>query len=207
MDNTLRQALQQAYAAKVAERDSSQRQPWKLAERQAFLQALIASGAHSLLELGAGTGQDAEFFSNHGLDVLATDLTEANVAACLRKGLHAEVADVCDLRLPAASYDAVYALNCLLHLPKAEFPLALDGIKRVLKPGGLFYLGSYGGTDSEGVYAEDTYEPKRFFSFWTDAGLKKAVGNVFNILSFNVVDLGGTGELTFQGLILRRDAV
>jgi SAM-dependent methyltransferase len=207
MDKDLRQTLQQAYTAKVDERDTSQLQPWKLAEREAFLQALVTAGARTLLELGAGTGQNAAFFAAQGLDVLATDLTEANVAACRRKGLRAEVADVCDIRLPAASFDAAYALNCLLHLPKAEFPLALDNIKRVLKPGGLFYLGLYGGMDSEGVYADDTYQPKRFFSFWTNEGLKEAVGRVFFILRFKQVDLGETGDLMFQGLILRRDEI
>ncbi|MEX1143625.1 MAG: class I SAM-dependent methyltransferase [Anaerolineales bacterium] len=198
----IRRALQQAYTANVKERDTSLPQPWKLAERAAFLQALQVKGAGSLLELGAGTGQDAAFFAAHGLEVLATDLTAENVAACRQKGLHAEVMDVCDLRLPAAGFDAAYSLNCLLHLAKAEFPLAIENIHRVLKLGGLLYLGLYGGMDSEGVYQEDSYEPKRFFSFWTDEGLRNAVAPLFDIFSFTAVELEEGSELHFQSLIL-----
>jgi len=202
MDESLRKTLQQAYAKNVADRESNQPQPWKLAGRQAFLELLKGSGVVSLLEVGAGTGQDAAFFASRGLEVLATDLTEENVAACRRKGIRAEVMDACDLKLPAASFDAVYSLNCLLHLPKAEFPVGLDNIKRVLKPGGLFYLGLYGGEDSEGIYEEDTYEPKRFFSFWTDEGLKAKISPTFKILRFETIDLGDESKLRFQSLIL-----
>ncbi len=41
-------------------------------------------------------------------------------------------------------------------------------IQRVLAPGGLFYMGVWGGWDFEGILADDSYRLQRFFSFCTD---------------------------------------
>jgi SAM-dependent methyltransferase len=126
------------------------------------------------------------------------------VAACRQKGLEARVMDVCALDLPDAQFDAVFALNCLLHLPKAEFPKALGEIRRVLKPGGLFYLGLYGGHDSEGIYEDDSYDPKRFFSFWRNQALKNHLEEFFEVVSFNVIALEEEPELIFQSVSLTK---
>jgi hypothetical protein len=77
----------------------------------------------------------------------------------------------------------------------------------VLKPGGLFYLGQYGGIDSEGVNENDAYEPKRFFSFLTDEGLELAVSELFEVEEYWAVRTderdAGTG-LHYQSLLLRK---
>ncbi|MEX1246952.1 MAG: class I SAM-dependent methyltransferase [Anaerolineales bacterium] len=204
MDKELRKTLRQAYAAQVGVRDARIIDPWKIAERDIFLDELRKNGARSLLEVGAGTGQDAAFFAANGLDVLATDLTEENVAACKEKGLAAEVLDICDLYISPESFDAVFSLNCLLHVPKSEFPVALANIRRTLKPNGFFYLGLYGGIDSEGIYEEDTYKPKRFFSFWDDENLKRQLAPLFHLLRFHTVALEQGSDIHFQSLILRK---
>src|SRR5215469_10540854 len=98
-----------------------------------------------MLEIGAGTGQDSLFFAGHDLDVIATDISAAMVARCRDKGLDARVMDFSQLDFPAESFDAVYAMNCLLHVPDAELPAVLRSIARVMVPGGLFFLGVYGG--------------------------------------------------------------
>lgn len=79
--------LRSAYAGGVQLRESIAKTPWKLAERAAFLDRLRTAGARSLIEIGAGTGQDALFFQDNGLRVVATDLTAEMVAACTAKGL------------------------------------------------------------------------------------------------------------------------
>jgi hypothetical protein len=52
--------LREAYDACAARRDGRSKEPWKLAERQAFREQL-APGAR-LLEIGAGTGHDSAYF-------------------------------------------------------------------------------------------------------------------------------------------------
>ena len=96
----------------------------------------------------------------------------------------------------------MFALNSFLHLSKEDFPLALKNVSRVLRPDGLFYLGMYGGTDFEGIWEDDFYIPKRFFSFHMDESLKVILSDVFEILYFRNVYLG-EDKKPFQSTILR----
>jgi SAM-dependent methyltransferase len=205
MTNELRSNLRESYNRKAHERDSSTTQAWKVEERRHFLTLLQQQHTRTLLELGAGTGRDGQFFQEHDLEVTCIDLSPAMVALCRQKGLTASVMDFGDLHFPASSFEAVYALNSLLHLPKHELPTVLQRIATVLTPVGLFYMGVYGGYDQEGVWPDDTYEPRRFFSFYSDAQLQQVVTQVFDLLSFQRIPLGGeSGALHFQSLILQK---
>lgn len=58
--------LRAAYGSGAEWRDSIPKTAWKVAERAAFRDRLLASGARTLVEIGAGTGQDALFFQDTG---------------------------------------------------------------------------------------------------------------------------------------------
>jgi hypothetical protein len=95
------------------------------------------------------------------------------------------------------------AMNCLVHVPKSQLRGVLGGISRVIKPGGLFYLGLYGGREFEGVWDQDYFEPKRFFCHHLDENLCALVGEFFSLESFRRIPHGWNG-LHFQSMILRR---
>ncbi|GIG56340.1 hypothetical protein Lfu02_07120 [Longispora fulva] len=194
-------ALRTAYDGGAAGRDREVKDPWKVTERADFLRRLTDEGRERLLEVGAGTGQDSSYFRDNGLDVVAVDLSPEMVAHCRAKGLTAHVRDFLDLGFPPGSFDAVYALNCLLHVPDADLPAALEAIAAVLRPGGLFFLGVYGGVDYEGPLDEDEHDPPRFFSWRTDARIREFAARSFEVVDFHVV---GTGNQRFQSLTLRR---
>lgn len=197
--------LRTAYDRKVDERAEKPLEEWKLSERAHYLSCLQAAGAKSLLEIGAGPGQDSLFFQQHGLAVTCTDLSPTMVAHCRRLGLNAQVMDFAGLDFPPQSFDALYARNCLLHVPHADFPSILASLNTLLKPGGLFYLGQYGGVDQEGVWEQDHYEPKRFFARFTDAQMLAIVQEIFELVEFRRVAVGeGSGH--FQSLVLRKFA-
>lgn len=204
MYNEIIAGLRDAYDRSASERERTSKAPWKQEQRWRFLATVRAEGKGTLLEIGAGTGQDALFFQQEGLDVTCIDLSPAMVALCQQKGLRAFVQDFLHLDFPPASFDAVYALNCLLHVPKRDLPAVLEAIRQVLRPDGLFYLGLYGGCDSEGVWADDQHEPRRFFSFHTDDGIREAVQPHFGVLSAERVALDPASALHFQALLLRR---
>ena len=107
------------------------------------------------------------------------------IQLCRDKGLTALVMDVAELSFVDGSFDAVYSFNSLLHLPKAELPAVLREIRRVLVPGGLFYFGTYGGHDHEGIYEKDDHTPRRFFSFYENEHLQRVVGEAFTVLEFH----------------------
>jgi SAM-dependent methyltransferase len=195
--------LRTAYDGRAEQRDAGGKAPWKLAEREAFLSRLQDHGGARLLEVGAGTGQDSAYFQENGCEVVAVDLSPAMVALCREKGIEAHVMDFLGLDFAPGSFDAVYALNCLLHVPNSDLPAVLDAIRRVMRPGGLFFLGVYGGSGStrEGSFEWDDHDPPRFFSFRTDEQLQEYARESFEIVDFHVV---GSDEHRFQSLTLRR---
>ena len=139
----IRRDLLTSYEGGAERRDQYEKQPWKLAERNGFARRLLAESCTRLLEIGAGTGQDSEFFARRGLQVVATDLSPAMVARCRQKGIDARVMDFAHLEFQPPTFDAVHAMNCLLHVPNAELPSVLAGIRDVLRVGGLFFVGVY----------------------------------------------------------------
>ena len=197
-------ALRRSYDGSAQERDQRAKQAWKIAEREAFLDRLRAIEAKTLLEIGAGTGQDAFFFQESGLAVTAVDLSPAMVERCREKGIPAYVRDFLALGFTPGSFDAVYAMNCLLHVPNADLPKVLLAIREVLVPGGLFFLGVYGGESREGAVAEDRQDPPRFFSSRTDEQILAYAGQAFEIIDFHTLH---DGEDHFQALTLAKPLV
>ena len=112
--------------------------------------------------------------------------------------------DMLDINFPDNSFDAIFCLNSLLHLTKSEFPIVLSKINSLLNPDGLVYLGIYGGHDFEGIYEEDFYRPKRFFSFFSDEQLKLQVSRFLKIISFERIIVEKNNHLHFQSVILRK---
>jgi SAM-dependent methyltransferase len=196
--------LLEFYDRDVERRDNREYPAWKWEERQHFLLLLQQEGKISLLEIGAGTGRDSQFFQQHGLDVISTDLSPEMVKRCQQKGLTAYVMDFLHLDFLPGSFDAIYSFNCLLHVPAQNLPAVLQKIQGLLKPAGLFYLGVYGGIEREGARPDDPNEPKRFFSFHTDEYIQEVTRQFFTLLYFKRVHLEGEGDLHFQSMILRR---
>jgi SAM-dependent methyltransferase len=176
---------------------------WKVKERATFLSRLQAEGRTRLLEIGAGTGIDSLFFKENGLKVTCVDLSEEMVRYCRDRELDAHVMDFYCLDFADETFDAVYAMNCLLHVPKHEFDGVLQEIGRVLKSGALFFMGLYGGADSEGIWENDWCEPKRFFASYSDDALRQAVTKRFVDIDFHIVPLQ-EGQPYFQAFLVQK---
>ena len=200
----MRDNLRETYNKYARERETYAMAYWKAELRSNFLSLLQKENKKTLLEVGAGTGRDSKFFQDQGLDVVCIDLSPAMVELCRQKGLTAYVMDVADIQFPSGSFDAVYSMNSLLHLTKAEFSQVLRNIDRLLKPEGVVFIGIYGGRDHEGVWENDSYHPKRFFSFFTDEHLKQEASRVFEIISFESIHPQPEDDLDFQWLMLRK---
>ncbi|MFD2357331.1 class I SAM-dependent methyltransferase [Nonomuraea ferruginea] len=198
--------LREAYDGGAEQRDAATKSAWKLAEREAFLGWLKGHGCRRLLEVGAGTGQDSAYFQENGLDVVAVDLSPAMVALCREKGVEAHAMDFLSLDFEPGSFDAVYALNCLLHVPDGDLPSGAGRdphgdaarwavLSRCVRWGG--------GLTGESTFEQDDHYPPRFFSFRDDERLQEYARECFEIVDFHVV---GTHGWRFQSLTLRRPA-
>lgn len=197
-------SLKQSYNNFAEERDQSSIEPWKFDERETFLKKLMEENRTSLLEIGAGPGRDGLYFQDQGMSVTCVDLSEEMVKRCKEKGLEAYCMDFYQLDFPNQNFDAVYAMNCLLHVPKSNIDNVLKEIHRVLKPQGLFFCGVYGGQDTEGVWDGDKYTPKRFFSMYHDEDIQEVVKKRFRIKDFHTVSMG-EGNPHFQSILLSKE--
>jgi SAM-dependent methyltransferase len=89
-------------------------------------------------------------------------------------------------------------------VPNHDLPAVLAAVRAVLRPGGLFFVGVWGGNESdEGPINGDEHVPPRFFSRRTDEQLLGFVtGARFDVVDFHRVDTGR--GYWFQSLTLRR---
>jgi SAM-dependent methyltransferase len=198
----MKNKLIESYNNHAQERDTYTMEAWKVEERANFLTLLQSKSKQSFLEIGAGTGRASKFFQDMGMNVTCIDLSPEMIKLCQQKGLSAQVMDMTNLDFPPDSFDAVYALNSLLHIPKADSRIVLENVKKVLKSSGLFYLGVYGSDEEfEGIWDQDAYHPKRFFSFHTDENIRQITAEIFELLYFKRIPINGSRP-HFQSLIL-----
>jgi len=173
--------LVQTYEKYAHERAVHSPDEFKVQERSEFLKFLKDEGRKTLLEIGCGPGQDAQFFQDQGFQVLAVDNTPTMVKLAAEKGITARLLDCYDLDEINESFDAVYTMNCLLHIPKRDFDQVLDLISGRLNENGIMYIGIWGDQNFEGIWEKDRYEPKRFFSFWKTEVLLEVLQRSFKL--------------------------
>ena len=194
--------LVNSYEKYAHERASHSPDEFKVQERSEFLKFLEAEERETLLEIGCGPGWDAQFFQSQGLRVLAVDNTPTMVKLTAEKGIAAQVLDCYDLDEITECFDAVYTMNCLLHIPKRDFDRILHLISRRLNENGLMYLGIWGDQNFEGIWEQDKYAPKRFFSFWKVEALLEILQRSFRLEYYRRLE-PHEGRI-FNSLIVRK---
>ena len=203
MNDDIKRLLVETYDRHAADREQSPVAEWKRAERASFSHLLHEEGKRLLLEVGSGTGKDSEYFLQSGLDPVVADISPEMVRLCRGKGLASLLVDCYALSFQEESFEAVWSMNALLHVPSGSLPGVLGEIHAVMQPGGLFYLGLWGGDGFEGVWEGDCYTPKRFFSFRTDGEIDQIVHEWFEPVFFRALDPGG-GNAHFQSTMWRK---
>jgi SAM-dependent methyltransferase len=116
------------------------------------LLARLPAGA-AVLDLGCGNGLPVSRALADRFEVLGVDLSPVQIERARRLVPRArfEVADMTELRMPAASFDGVVATYSLIHVPLEDQPRLLRRIRGWLRPGGVFLatVGAEAWTGSE----------------------------------------------------------
>jgi SAM-dependent methyltransferase len=98
-----------------------------------------------VLDAGCGTGRHAYYAAKFGADVLAVDLSDAIDVAQANTAATGRVttvqADLYSLPLEPESFDFIYSIGVLHHLPDPEG--AFQNLLRYLKPGGEIQIYLY----------------------------------------------------------------
>ena len=105
----------------------------------AFISA-IPKGCR-VLDLGCGPGLAAAEMASQGLQVDATDGSEAMIAATTKhQGVEAKQATFDELPT-VATYDGIYANFSLLHATRSDFSRHIQACHTALNPSGVLHLG------------------------------------------------------------------
>ncbi|MBI4514438.1 MAG: methyltransferase domain-containing protein [Deltaproteobacteria bacterium] len=109
--------------------------------RKVDLMAAGITGAAPVgLDLGCGRGYYLEELRRRGYRVVGSDLSAGQLRTARAAG-EAVAADASQLPFPDGTFDFVYSVNMFHHLPRLEMRRqGLAEIRRVLKPGGRFFL-------------------------------------------------------------------
>lgn len=126
------------------------------------------SGERRVLDLGCGTGRDAELVISDGLHYVGIDLSEAMLAIAKRDFADEVASDMveffsmnmCELEFPPESFDAFRSITSFMHVPKANLPIALREAHRILKPTGVGFISIPYGT-LNGMHESDRHDSGR----------------------------------------------
>jgi len=104
-----------------------------------------------VVDLGCAGGRDLAALAARGCDVWGVDGSAAFCALARAAAPAATVLqqDLCDLDLPAGTFDGVFANAALFHVPSEHLPALLARIHACLKPGGVFFCSNAQGFDED----------------------------------------------------------
>src|SRR5262249_42522551 len=126
------------------------------AARKKLIELAHPRPADSILEVGCGTGTLLLLMkrSDPGLKIVGLDPDPKALARAKRKSVKAGVEIQFDqgfsdeLPYPDASFDRIFSSFMFHHLKEDEKKGTLREVRRVLKPGGSFYLLDFAGPDN-----------------------------------------------------------
>jgi sterol 24-C-methyltransferase len=119
--------------------------------------ALKLKSGMRVLDAGCGMGDTALYLlRNYDVKITGVDLLDFNIAAAKRKLRSIETAefivgDYTKTKLASNSFDAIYTMETLVHVP--DYMKALKEFRRLLKPGGRLVMFEYSHS------TEDEVEP------------------------------------------------
>lgn len=143
----------------------------------------------TLLDLGAGQGQDSRFFAGHGFDVTSTDITPAPLELSKKlteeKGLIITFQEVdVSKKLPFENetFDVVYSHMALHYFDEVTTRQMFAEIHRVLKPSGI--CATLLNTVEDPEIAEHNFEKIEKDFYKTPDGIYKRFFSVDSLKNF-----------------------
>lgn len=139
-----------------------------------------------ILDLGCGDGRDALIFSERGFKVTGIDLSDEMLNIARKKvnsGIF-EKMDIRSLKFKDCSFDGIWAVASLLHVPKKDIPRVLSESYRVLNRGGIMYASVKVGEGAE-IKIDKRYDESafKFYSYFQPAEFERFVRGVgFKVL-------------------------
>lgn len=135
-----------------------------------------------LLDLGCGDGIHAEYFLQQGVDVTAVDISEQMIKLAAHRGVTAHVADIERLDFPNDNFDAVWAYNSLLHIPRAKIPKAVKDVTKILRVGGYLGLSMREGSYQKMEAKDQDMRRSRWYTYVTDQEIRALLERDYELI-------------------------
>lgn len=142
----------QQNAQRYTEIASNYRQDWRgesapdlVNKYHAFLE-MLGDRKKRILDVGCGTGKAGLFFAQLGYQVRCLDLSIGMLRETMSQksdghDLNGTLANMKNLPFSSSSFDGLWTMAAVVHLPRQDRKTALGEFYRVLKPGGILGLG------------------------------------------------------------------
>ena len=125
-----------------------------------------------IIEIGTGTGKDADYIESQGYTVERTDASQGFIDFLTDHGHQARELDVLTDDL-GSDYDMVFANCVLLHFTREDTAMVMKKVFGALTPGGRFAFVMKLGEGEE--VSEDKLGAPRFFCYWQQDDLEELV--------------------------------
>jgi len=168
-----------------------------LEKRTEFKKFISLLKDKKILDLGCGSGDHALYFKEQGLDVTCIDNSKEMIKICKNKGLQAEIMDIENLEFKYNSFDGIWAVTSLLHIPKEKIPQVILNLKNLLKDNGAIHICLKEGEGEGMIIDKNDSSTKRFFAFWKKEEMLKMLDEHFELIDFEKIKQGNTIFLQF----------
>jgi SAM-dependent methyltransferase len=145
----------------------------------------LASGA-KILEIGSGSGKDADYFASRGHAIEVTDASQGFVDYLIKNGKNARLLNALTDDL-GGEYDMVFADAVFLHFNRDQLKAVLSKVHTALRPGGHIVFSLKAGSGEE--ITERKLDVPRYFCFWEEEAIKRLlVETGFNKIEIATID-------------------
>lgn len=147
-----------------------------------YIALLRAEGRTSVVDFGAGPGQDGDRFEAHGVSYVGLDLAHGNGKLAAERAIVTIQGSITAVPFRPASFDAGWSMSALMHLDEADAVLAAHQMMGALAPGAPFMLGMWGceteGSTMQSDGVPGAMRPFHVRTFEHNQAILAAVGDI-----------------------------
>ena len=171
--------------------------------RDRFAEMLRCDRRVRLVDVGSGPGLDTEAWHRDGFEVVGLDLAHRNVALMQERRLVGVAGSLYNLPFRTDSFDALWSMSTFVHVPDERFDEAITEMLRVVPPGALLAIGTWGGLDFEGVREFGDLRPYRFFSLRSHDRWRQLLAEHGELVSLDTFESSGSHGWEYQFAVVR----
>tara|TARA_Y100000310_G_scaffold344921_1_gene460527 strand:+ start:3601 stop:4209 length:609 start_codon:yes stop_codon:yes gene_type:complete len=129
-----------------------------------------------VLDAGAGSGRDVEYFLNEGYDAIGIDISEGMLKEAKKRVPKKSVFKKMDfrkLKFKKESFDGIWSMSSLVHIPRKEVKDVLKGFNEILVKKGVLFIAVKEGKGKKEIKRLYYKNEPRTFVYFTEKEMRK----------------------------------